>query len=85
MPGREPTAGPEHGGDARERAVLVGLAHDERLDPQRVLADDQVTDRLQLVGTGQGHRERAVTGVLPGQILLGERLLDQPGDAAFMT
>jgi hypothetical protein len=34
-------------------AVLVGLAADERLDPQRVLAGDQAADGLELLGARQ--------------------------------
>ena len=55
---------PVHAGVALQQpgpqllAVLVRLAHHERLDAQRVLADDQVAQRLELVGAGQGDHVR---------------------------
>ena len=58
-------------------AVLVRLAHHERLDAQRVLADDQVAHRLELVRAGQGHHVRRVAGGLARQLALGADPLDQ--------
>ena len=61
-------------------AALVGLAHHERLDPQRVLADDQVAHRLELVRAGQRDHVRRIAGALPLQPALVQSGLDRGGD-----
>ena len=57
-------------------AVLVGLAADERLHPQRVLADAEPAHRLELLGAGQVDQPDARAGVLVDQLGLAQRLVD---------
>jgi hypothetical protein len=70
-------------------AVLVGLAADEGLHPERVLTDDQPADRLELLGAGQVDQPATRRGVLVHQLAVAQRLLDDrvelPDDAHWAT